>query len=124
VASVIYAALHFLKPDRVEIAPAAVTWWSGFACLAGVFTGTAGQPDWLVAFGTLLVVGWILGWAFEWTRALYLPIGLHAGWVLPNELCKWLKAGHPVRDPWAWPVLLAVFVAVAWWYRCRTQQPR
>ena len=118
--SVVYAAVHFLKPERVAIAPAEVTWSSGFTCLAGVFAGSLGQPDVGVVFGTLVLVGWVLGWAFEWTAALYLPIGLHAGWVLPNELCKWLKIGNPAREPWTWPLLLAVWGAVAWLTWSRT----
>jgi membrane protease YdiL (CAAX protease family) len=117
IASAIYAALHFLKPGGVKIAPEEVTWISGFTCLGKIFSKSLSRPEVVTAFVTLYLVGWILGWAFVKTGALYLAIGLHAGWVLPNELVRELGGGAVIEDWRAWPVLLAVFGIVAW--RCR-----
>jgi membrane protease YdiL (CAAX protease family) len=119
VASVVYAALHFLKSEGFRIAPEAVTWTTGFTCLTGVFTGFIGQPDILPSFVTLLLVGWVLGWTLEWTKALYWPVGLHAGWVLGNETCRWLGVGSPVGEFWMWPVLLLPWGLLAWWIPIR-----
>jgi membrane protease YdiL (CAAX protease family) len=55
-----------------------------------------------------------LGLAYAKTRALYLPIGLHAGWVLANESARWLDAGAIIEDMTTWPVLALLLVIVGW----------
>ncbi len=112
--SLIYSALHFLKPKGVHIAADAVTWRSGFACLAGIATRSFAERDVLVGLVTLFLAGCILGLAYAKTRALYLSIGLHAGWVLANESARRLGAGKIIEDPIAWPVLAVLLAFVAW----------
>lgn len=83
--SALFSILHFLKPAQVT-ASQTVDWLSGFALIPGSFSDFR-QP-WLVlgGFTTLFCVGWILGWARLKTRSLWMPIGLHAGWVFGLKL--------------------------------------
>jgi uncharacterized protein len=113
VASVIYSALHFVKPSRVIIPAEQVTWSSGFTCLGGVALRSFGERDVLVGFVTLFLAGCILGLAYVRTKALYLSIGLHAGWVLANEFARWLGAGRIIEDVMSWPVLAVLLGLVA-----------
>lgn len=125
VASVIYSALHFLKPAGVVINAGDVRWHTGFDCLAEVFSRSLATPGVGLAFVTLLLVGLILGWAFIRTRALYLSIGLHAGWVFTlktyvlltdgraTDATRWLGGGQLTENVLTWPVLLVVVFAVA-----------
>jgi membrane protease YdiL (CAAX protease family) len=79
--SALFAILHFLKPPLHGLPDFAVHWTSGFTFLPLTFW-QFGDP--LLVFGgftTLFAVGWVLGWARLQTKALWLPIGLHAGWV-------------------------------------------
>ena len=114
VASVIYSALHFVKPTRVNIPADQVAWGSGFTCLSGSVTRSLGERDVLVGFVTLFLAGCILGLAYARTRALYLSIGLHAGWVLANEFARWLGAYQIIEDKAAWLVLALLLALVAW----------
>jgi hypothetical protein len=62
-----------------------------------------------VGFVTLWLAGCILGLAFARTRALYLSMGIHAGWVFTLKTFAWLTAGASLVDSaLVWPVLLAV----------------
>ncbi len=114
VASVIYSALHFLKPKGAHIAPEAVTWWSGFDCLGQVVTASLLDEKVGVAFVSLLLVGLIVGWTFQRTGALYWALGLHGGWVVANEFVRKFRGGNLVQDPVAWVVLLITWAVVAW----------
>ena len=113
-ASLIYSGLHFLRPKSVNIPAAEVTWSSGFRCLAGSVPRFFVNHDVLVSFVTLFLAGCILGLAYAKTRALYLSIGVHAGWVLANEFARWLGAGKITEDVIAWPVLALLLVFVQW----------
>ncbi|MCS7048584.1 MAG: CPBP family intramembrane metalloprotease [Verrucomicrobiae bacterium] len=114
VTSVIYSALHFLKP-RVQIPADAVTWWSGFEALRQVVHGALVTPGVGLAFVSLVFVGWVLGWTFARTKALYLPMGLHAGWVLGNEFVQHYRGGNLVQEPLVWPVVLVTgWLALRW----------
>ena len=113
-ASAIYSALHFVKPNRVNIPADQVTWSSGLACLGGIASRSFGERNVLVGFVTLFLAGCILGLAYARTKALYLPIGLHAGWVLANEFARWLGAGQIVEDRLSWAVLAVLLMLVEW----------
>ena len=117
-ASAVYSALHFLKPNGVSIPADQVAWNSGFTCLRGIVSQSYRLTDDLVAFVTLFLAGCVLGLAYAKTGALYLPIGLHAGWVLANESARWLKAGAIIEDVATWPMLVLLFVLIA--RLCRT----
>lgn len=82
--SVIFAALHFLRPARIDTG-AEVTWASGWEQLMMIFHGAPAWP--LLGYGifTLLLAGGILAWVTLRTRSLWGAIGLHAGWVLGQQ---------------------------------------
>lgn len=79
--SVLFGAVHFIRPRPGAQAITDVSWGSGFELLPGSFW-QFGEPS-LVAGGlvTLTLVGWALGYTVVRTRSLYAAIGLHAGWV-------------------------------------------
>ncbi len=79
--SALFAVLHFLKPPPRGLDQPAVHWLSGFEFLPKVFWQW--HDPLLVAggFTTLFLVALVLGMARLRTRSLWLPIGLHAGWV-------------------------------------------
>ena len=116
-ASLIYSALHFLKPGGVRIAAEDVHWWSGLQCLAAILTRSYSATGAAVAFVTLFLVGGVLGLAFQRTQALYWSMGLHAGWVLANEYVREVARTAVVEDWRAWPVVIAVGGIV--WYLTR-----
>ncbi|HUJ10426.1 MAG TPA: type II CAAX endopeptidase family protein [Verrucomicrobiae bacterium] len=118
-ASAIYSVLHFLKPRGADIASDQVTWTSGFAYLGEIARHSFAKREDAIGFVTLFLAGCILGLAYARTRALYLSIGLHAGWVLANELARWLDAGTIVEDMTTWLVLALLLVIVGW--LCTTQ---
>ena len=114
VTSAIYSAVHFLKPKGG--ASDLAIWSSGFEHLWRVISLSARSPGTAVGFVTLFIAGLILGWAFTKTRALYFPVGVHAGWVVTLKTFALLTGGRPLIENAAmWPVLVAVLAFVAWW---------
>lgn len=87
--SLIFALVHFLKPLR-QPDDSAVQWWSGFVQITRI---TEALPTPLVlAFGilALFVAGMILALAALRTHSLWLPIGIHAGWIFGQQGLQWL----------------------------------
>lgn len=107
----VFVIVHFIKPAKTEIAPEAVRWWSGLA-EALRFTETAPSAT-LLLFGaaSLFVAGWILASAALRTRSLWLPIGLHAGWVFAqqtsNLALQTTSDGPGAWLPWIGPNLVS-----------------
>ena len=95
--SFLFAIVHFLKaPDRTS---ELVTWYSGLKSIAHSFGQFADPVMVLAAFTTLFLLGWILADARLRTRSLWLPIGLHSGWIfLSGVLGKMTK--RPEILPW------------------------
>ena len=115
--SVLFAAVHFLKgSDR---APRVLTWTSGFQSIGDALTGF-GEPMMIFsAFATLFLIGCILADARVLTRSLWLPIGLHAGWIFASGTFNWLARRRMDAFPWLGKDLLVGFVplclaAVTW----------
>jgi len=83
--TLLFVVVHFIKPAKTEIAPEAVRWWSRLAEALRFADGM--PPGALLFFGaaSLFAAGWILGSAAVATRSLWLPIGLHAGWVFAQQ---------------------------------------
>jgi len=100
---VLFAAVHFLSPQAAE--PAAIHWWSGLALLPDTLAQFRQPALLLGGFTTLLLVGLILGYARCRTRSLWLPVGLHGGWVLGKmSLMDGLR--HSAAWPWVGPDIL------------------
>lgn len=88
--SFLFAFVHFLEPPPgVEIAtPEAAG--AGFQLL-GSMLGRFGDPLSMIGqFGPLFAAGLVLGYARCRTASLWLPAGLHAGWVLALKFFKGL----------------------------------
>jgi uncharacterized protein len=131
VTSAIYSALHFLKPKGAGIPAEEVNWASGFVYLVQVFARSGQVPGVAVGFVSLWLAGGILGVAFVRTRALYLSMGIHAGWVFALKTFAWLTDANAKRTWWSgatlvenvivWPVL----VILLWlcWKKLRPLQP-
>ena len=96
--SALFAAVHFLKGSERE--PAIVTWSSGFQSIGDAFAGFGDPMMLLAAFATLFVIGCILADARVLTRSLWLPIGLHAGWIFASGTFSWLARRQMVALPW------------------------
>ena len=115
--SALFAAVHFLKGSERE--PAIVTWSSGFQSIGDAFAGFGDPMMVLAAFATLFLIGCILADARVLTRSLWLPIGLHGGWIFASGAFSWLARGRMVALPWIGKNLLVgiiplVLAAVTW----------
>ncbi len=117
VVSGIYSVVHFLKPSGADIAGDAMTWRSGFEYLGGVIACSFQETGVWRSVVALWLVGIVLGWAFVRTQALYLSIGLHAGWVFALKTLARLDGGSLVDNPILWPVLLLLLGGIEWWSR-------
>ena len=119
----LYAVVHFLKPPGDAFAQTRITWESGFvqARLAlWQFTDLK-----LVAGGflTLFLVGLILAYARRQTHSLWLPIGLHAGWIIAKM--GFTKIAIQKSQAWPWfgadlltglaPVVVLILTGTALW---------
>jgi len=132
--SLLFAMVHFIR-QRGEIAE--VHWWSGFALLGSVLPGAGEYAETLAGAANLFVIGLILAAARMGTRSLWLPIGLHAGWILGQQIINLLGRYHVKPPdhllPWVGPnvvsgmvptgivplVALLVTGACVWWYLVR-----
>lgn len=115
--SALFAAVHFLKGS--ERAKGIVTWTSGFQSIADAFTGFGEPMMVLSAFATLFLIGCILAHARLLTRSLWLPIGLHAGWIFVSGTFGCLARRRIDAFPWLGKNLLIGIIplgltAVTW----------
>ena len=109
--TVLFVVVHFIKPSKTAIAPEAVRWWSGLTETLRFTEGV--PPGLLLLFGaaSLFAAGWILGSAAVATRSLWLPVGLHAGWVFAqqssNLFLRPVAQGPDGSLPWIGPNLVS-----------------
>jgi membrane protease YdiL (CAAX protease family) len=110
IVSALFSIVHFLKPGDVTVPADAVRWFSGFVSLGHSFWQFGSLP--LVAGGlvTLFVIGCVLADARFLTCSLWLPTGLHAGWIFANSLFS--KGAHreALALPWIGKDLLVGIV--------------
>jgi membrane protease YdiL (CAAX protease family) len=114
----VFAAVHFLQapPDLVirEGVQAGTGFW-----LVGEILRVFGDANFLLAeAATLWLAGWILGEARLRTRSLWLPIGIHAGWIFGIGFYAGLtRASKSVRRdellPWVGETLKSGLVPLA-----------
>jgi membrane protease YdiL (CAAX protease family) len=115
--SALFAVVHFLKGSDWQ--PAIVTWTSGFQSIADAFAGFGDPIMLLSAFTTLFLIGCILADARVLTRSLWLPIGLHGGWIFVSGTFSWLARRQTVALPWLGKNLLVGIIplglaAITW----------
>ncbi len=107
----IFSIVHFLKaPDQTTTT---VHWSSGFVSLAHSFDQFREPMLVLGGFTTLFVIGIVLAQARLSTRSLWLPIGLHAGWILASEAFGKMARREFVALPWIGKNLLVGLVPLA-----------
>ena len=123
--SALYSIVHFLKPQGHHAAGQAITWLSGFELIPQAFWQFSQPFLVLGGFTTLIIAGLILGYARLRTRALWMPVGLHAGWIIGKMGLN--KIADRVADAPPWfgpdllvgiaPVLVLIFTAcIVWWW--------
>ena len=127
--SVVFSVVHLptlIKPVHITISTANVRWSSAFDLLNAILSNFL-QPMTLWGLTTLFAVGWILGYAKMQTRSLWLPIGLHAGWVICAQgFGKFAKLGKN-HLPWIGselrigiaPLLTIIATGIACWMLIR-----
>jgi membrane protease YdiL (CAAX protease family) len=123
----LYSIVHFLKPPEHALVHARITWTSGFTQLSQVFWQFQNPMLLLGGFTTLFIVGLVLGLARLRTRSLWMPVGLHAGWIIAKMGFNKIAQRHGETWPWFGPDLLVgaapvcavalTGVAVWWWLR-------
>jgi len=96
--SAVFSILHFLKAP--ENTSAVVNWNSGFVSIANAFTQFTQPLLFLAGFTTLFLLGWILADARIRTRSLWLPIGLHAGWIFSSAIFNKIARREMDLLPW------------------------
>jgi membrane protease YdiL (CAAX protease family) len=111
VTSALYSILHFLKGTGQT--PSVATWTSGFASVAHSFSQFADPVQVAAGFTTLFLIGWVLADARLRTRSLWLPIGLHAGWIFANGLFNKVAHHQAHALPWVGKSLLVGIVPLA-----------
>ena len=94
--SLLYAAVHFIKPLPLE---GSVGWLSGLQILSGAFW-QFGEWATFDSFLALFMVGLFLGLVREHTGNIAYCIGLHAGWVLVIKCTKAFTHSDPTSK-WA-----------------------
>jgi membrane protease YdiL (CAAX protease family) len=100
----IFSIVHFLKaPDQTTTS---VAWTSGFISLGHSFDQFAEPMLVLAGFTTLFVIGVILAHARLRTQSLWLPIGLHAGWIFASGAFNKIAHREIVALPWLGKSLL------------------
>lgn len=104
----IFAIIHFLKAP--EETTTSVTWASGFVSLAHSFDQFSEPMLVLAGCTTLFLIGVILAYARLRTRSLWLPIGLHAGWIFASSEFNKVAHRELVILPWLGKNLLVGIV--------------
>ena len=98
ITSAFFALVHFLKaPARSN---ESVTWFSGFHSIANSFAQFADPMMVFGSFTTLFLLGWILADARLRTRSLFLPIGLHSGWIFVAGVVGKMTKRETIILPW------------------------
>ena len=87
-----------IEPEYKQFAQSRISWNSGFQMTAAIFRKTAEPTRFTSEFLTLFAIGVILARARCATRSLWLPIGLHAGWIFANALCSGMTKTSSALD--------------------------
>jgi membrane protease YdiL (CAAX protease family) len=111
ITSALFAAVHFFK--SLGHVSTIVTWSSGFQAVAESFSRFADPVSILPAFATLFLIGLIMADARVRTRSLWLPIGLHAGWILARGAFPAFARPQVDISPWVSKDLLVGIVPIA-----------
>jgi membrane protease YdiL (CAAX protease family) len=98
IVSALFAVVHFLKaPERTSTV---VTWASGFNSISYAFAQFGDMMMLVSALATLFFIGCVLADARVLTCSLWLPIGLHAGWIFGSGAFNVLARRQVLALPW------------------------
>ncbi|MES2707241.1 MAG: CPBP family intramembrane glutamic endopeptidase [Verrucomicrobiota bacterium] len=75
-----------IDPEMAQFAPSRINAGSGFAMTTVIFQRNARPALFISEFLTLFAIGLILAVARVRTASLWMPVGLHAGWIFVNTL--------------------------------------
>ncbi|MEI8293965.1 MAG: CPBP family intramembrane glutamic endopeptidase [bacterium] len=104
--AVCFALVHFMRTSRFPV-DMPVGWLSGFEQLPQAFSSAPPWPLFGWGFLSLLVAGLLLAYAALRTKSLFLPIGLHAGWILSQQSLQLVAQFTPKPPdaflPWVGP---------------------
>lgn len=98
-ASLIFAAIHFIHPASESVL-AKADGWAGLYHLAGSFRSFLNPGAIAPGLIGLFVIGVVLCFALERTGTLYLSIGLHAGWIFALKSIR--VFGDFIRQDLGW----------------------
>jgi membrane protease YdiL (CAAX protease family) len=107
----LFSIVHFLKAP--EGTSPTVTWASGFQSIAHAFSQFNDPMLLLAGFTTLFLIGWVLADARIRTASLWLPVGLHCGWILGNGIFSRLARRNHILLPWLGRNLLVGLIPLA-----------
>lgn len=101
--SFLFAFVHFLEPADGAVVPDPEAANAGFILLGQIFNRFADPLSMLSRFSIIAMVGVVLAYARYRTASLWLPIGLHIGWVFGVKMFKaatWQVVGLPEGVQW------------------------
>ncbi|WP_264489968.1 CPBP family intramembrane glutamic endopeptidase [Luteolibacter arcticus] len=101
--SFLFAFVHFLQPPPFVRVPDPESSSAGFYLLGQIFSRFANPLELVSSFTVLMAVGVVLAYARVRTASLWLPIGLHFGWVVGVGMFKaatWPVLGLPEATRW------------------------
>jgi membrane protease YdiL (CAAX protease family) len=101
--SFLFAFVHFLQPLPSARVPDPEAMDAGFVLLGQIFARFGDPMSVISRFLILAVVGVVLGYARYRTASLWLPLGLHLGWVVGMKIFKaatWPVLGLPEAVRW------------------------
>ena len=107
----LFSIVHFLKAP--EGTSAVVSWSSGFQSIGHSFAQFAEPMLVLAGFTTLFLIGWVLADSRIRTASLWLPVGLHTGWILGNGLFSRITKRELLLLPWLGRSLLIGLIPLA-----------
>ena len=96
--SALFSIVHFLKAPE-QTSPV-VNWASGFNSIAHSLAQFSDPMMVAASFTTLFLLGWILADARVQTRSLWLPAGLHAGWIFSAGVFNKIVRREVLALPW------------------------
>lgn len=97
--SLFYAVLHFFS-FKVLVNTGSLP-FAGFSTLKHFFIPVISEFNLVLPHVIgLFIVGVIFSWAYLHTKSLYLPIGLHAGWVFGVKLNRFILDHNHDMSTW------------------------
>ncbi|MEP7071074.1 MAG: CPBP family glutamic-type intramembrane protease [Verrucomicrobiota bacterium] len=111
VSAAFFAILHFLKAPKST--NPLVTWASGFNSIAHSFAQFCDPIMLLAGFSTLFLLGCILAHARQRTASLWLPIGLHSGWIFVSGIFGKMTFRQMLILPWLGTSLVVGLIPLA-----------